>query len=1005
MASVVLVTGVSRFMGGAVSQALSRDPSIERIIGVDVIPPPHSIGRAEFVRADIRNPMIGKIIAQAHVDTVVHMNVIATPVTAGGRSSQKEINVIGTMQLLAACQKASSLQRLVVKSSATVYGSSPRDPAMFTEDMVPKAMPRAGFGRDSAEVEGYVRGFSRRRPEVGVAMLRFANIIGPGIRTELTDYFSLPVVPVPFGFDARLQFVHEADATSALVAATISAEPCGIVNVAGDGMISVLQAAALVRRPVLPLPFAAAGLVGGLVKRLGRADFSADQMEFLAHGRGIDTTRMRRVLRFEPAWTTRQAFSAFADHVGGPVPGSDLVGQAASTAVGSAAAVLSHALSPAPPVRPACPTPPRPPPPRPPPPRPREGPTDGLHPRTRCGRRRGCGPSRPAGRRRPSGDRRAQAAHPHPAPAGRRRRDYETAWTRPRSLRRRPRGRRGRRPGSGRATTRWGRRSSRPPEPGADGRLRGAGRVGRVGRVGRAVEPPRLGPRSSAQAPAPPDPRDVDPVAGRPAPQRLPGRPAGAHRRRSRRGPGGRGRLGPSRRTPLVAGRARPRPDRVDRDPGGLGPGGTRRRRGGRRPRGHPRARGGHDPPRHRGPRAGGGGGAAHGGLGQRRRARGGRAAGGRTLAFLRRRLSGDFTIDEFGFDADFTDHFCLPLLRPLYRSWFRVEVRGVENLPAEGGGLVVANHSGTIPVDSLMTQVAVHDEHPQHRHLRMLGADLVFSTPVMGQLARKSGSTLATSPDAERLLRGGELVGVWPEGFKGVGKPFSERYKLQRFGRGGFVSAAISAGVPIIPCSIVGAEEIYPLLGNIKALARLVGAPYAPVTPTWPLLGPLGLVPLPSKWIIEFGVPVQTARPRGGGGRRPDARLRPHRPDPRDHPADALLAAHAAPVGVLLTWAPSLPPGPCGSPSSGGPGATCATTRGRSWPRSPPTSGWAGRSCRIDDDPQLRARYADQIPVTLVDGAQHDFWRVSEQRLRSSLAGPPRRPPAERGVARPPAW
>lgn len=230
------------------------------------------------------------------------------------------------------------------------------------------------------------------------------------------------------------------------------------------------------------------------------------------------------------------------------------------------------------------------------------------------------------------------------------------------------------------------------------------------------------------------------------------------------------------------------------------------------------------------------------------------------TLAFLRRRLSGDFTIDDFGFDADFTDHVSLPLLRPLYRSWFRVEVRGIENLPVQGGGLVVANHSGTIPVDSLMTQVAVHDEHPGHRHLRMLGADLVFSTPVMGQLARKTGSTLATTPDAERLLRGGELVGVWPEGFKGVGKPFSERYKLQRFGRGGFVSAAISAGVPIIPCSIVGAEEIYPLLGNMKALARLLGAPYAPVTPTWPWLGPLGLIPLPSKWIIEFGVPVQTA-------------------------------------------------------------------------------------------------------------------------------------------------
>ena len=230
------------------------------------------------------------------------------------------------------------------------------------------------------------------------------------------------------------------------------------------------------------------------------------------------------------------------------------------------------------------------------------------------------------------------------------------------------------------------------------------------------------------------------------------------------------------------------------------------------------------------------------------------------TLAFLRRRLTGDFEVDDFGFYEDFTVNAYLPLLRPLYKTWFRVEVRGIENIPAEGGGLVVSNHSGTLAMDSLMTQVAVYDETPTHRHLRMLGADFVFQTPVVSQIARKSGSTLAANSDAERLLGGGELVGVWPEGFKGIGKPFSERYKLQRFGRGGFVASAIRTGVPIIPCSIVGAEEIYPMIGNMKTLARLVGAPYAPVTPTWPLLGPLGLVPLPSKWLIEFGAPVQTS-------------------------------------------------------------------------------------------------------------------------------------------------
>ncbi len=228
-------------------------------------------------------------------------------------------------------------------------------------------------------------------------------------------------------------------------------------------------------------------------------------------------------------------------------------------------------------------------------------------------------------------------------------------------------------------------------------------------------------------------------------------------------------------------------------------------------------------------------------------------------LAFLRRRLTGDFEVDEFGFDPELTDTVLMALARPLYKRWFRVEVRGIENIPDIGGALVVANHSGAIAFDSLMTSLAVHDEHPRQRFLRMLGADLVFQTPFLGELARKGGATVASNPDAERLLSGGELVGVWPEGFKGIGKPFSERYKLQRFGRGGFVSAALKTRTPIVPCAIVGAEEIYPILGNMPTLARLLGVPYAPITPTFPWLGPLGLVPLPSKWLIEFGAPVAT--------------------------------------------------------------------------------------------------------------------------------------------------
>ncbi len=228
-------------------------------------------------------------------------------------------------------------------------------------------------------------------------------------------------------------------------------------------------------------------------------------------------------------------------------------------------------------------------------------------------------------------------------------------------------------------------------------------------------------------------------------------------------------------------------------------------------------------------------------------------------LAFLRRRITGEYTVDEFGFDPELQDKVLMAPFRPLYEKWFRVETRGLENVPDTGGALVVANHSGTVAVDSLMTQIALLDHHPAHRHLRMLGADLVFQTPFVGEFARKSGSTLACAPDAERLMTGGELVGVWPEGFKGVGKPFSERYKLQRFGRGGFVAAALKARVPIIPTAIVGAEEIYPMLGDARVLARLLGLPYFPLTPTFPWLGPLGMVPLPSKWIIMFGEPIHT--------------------------------------------------------------------------------------------------------------------------------------------------
>jgi 1-acyl-sn-glycerol-3-phosphate acyltransferase len=222
--------------------------------------------------------------------------------------------------------------------------------------------------------------------------------------------------------------------------------------------------------------------------------------------------------------------------------------------------------------------------------------------------------------------------------------------------------------------------------------------------------------------------------------------------------------------------------------------------------------------------------------------------------------LRGETSRDPFGFDPEFNERVLIPAARVLYRAWFRVGMRGAEHIPARGPALVVANHSGTLPLDAVMLQTGLHDEHPAHRNLRLLGADLVYEIPLLAQLARKAGHLRACPANAEALLAAGEAVGVFPEGFKGIGKPFAERYQLRRFGRGGFAATAIRAQVPIVPTAIVGAEEIYPLLGDARPLARLLRLPYFPITPTFPWLGPLGALPLPSKWLIEFCPPVPTS-------------------------------------------------------------------------------------------------------------------------------------------------
>jgi UDP-glucose 4-epimerase len=314
MPDVVLVTGVSRHLGGRVAARLAGDDSIRRVIGVDTVPPRGEVlgglGRTEFVRADIRNPLIAKIIAGAGVDTVVHMNVTATPRGAGGRSSMKEMNVIGTMQLLAACQQAPTMRKLVVKSTGAVYGSSPKDPALFTEDTEPRRLPRSGYGKDAVEVEGYVRGFARRRPDVVVTMLRFANFLGPRIDTPITRYFSLPAVPTVLGFDPRLQFLHTMDGLAVLEQATRE-DHHGTYNVAGSGIVLLSQAIRRAGRVQVPVPQLAGGPLGMFVRRTGRIDFSAEQLDFLAYGRVLDTAKLRKNFGFTSRYSTMQAFDDF----------------------------------------------------------------------------------------------------------------------------------------------------------------------------------------------------------------------------------------------------------------------------------------------------------------------------------------------------------------------------------------------------------------------------------------------------------------------------------------------------------------------------------------------------------------------------------------------------------------------------------------------------------------------------------------------------------------------
>ncbi|MFI8291998.1 NAD-dependent epimerase/dehydratase family protein [Streptomyces sp. ms191] len=322
MGKVVLVTGAARHLGGRFVRRVQRDPEVDRVVAVDAVAPAHDLAGADFVRADIRQPAIARVLAEHDVDTVVHMDVTGTALGTGGRTSVKETNVIGTMQLLGACQKSPRIKRLVIKSSTSVYGSAPRDPAVFTETTPAKSLPSGGFAKDAVEVEGYVRGFARRRPDVAVCVLRFANILGPRVDSPLGEYLSLPVMPTVLGYDPRLQFVHEDDVIDVLQVA--AKEPrratlnSGTFNIAGDGVLLLSQCARRLGRPTVPVLLPAVTWVGSALRTVGVTDFAPEQIRLLTHGRVVSTVQMRETLGFAPRFTTAETF---ADFVAGRGPG------------------------------------------------------------------------------------------------------------------------------------------------------------------------------------------------------------------------------------------------------------------------------------------------------------------------------------------------------------------------------------------------------------------------------------------------------------------------------------------------------------------------------------------------------------------------------------------------------------------------------------------------------------------------------------------------------------
>ena len=307
MGRVVLVTGVSGAFATLVARRLSDEPDVDKVVGVDTVLPAGDITGVKFVRVDIRTPVIGKLMAVEDVDTVVHLDLRPS---MRGRAGGKELNVMGTMQVLAACQRSAVVGKLVLGSSSAVYGTSPRDPAMFHESTAARGGVRTGFPKDVVEVEAYARGFARRRPDVLITTLRSAQLLDPVIPSPMSQYFRNPVLPAALGFDPRLQLVHVEDLVAVMTEAVRRDRP-GTFNVAGDGVMLLSQAARRLGRPILPLPPFGFATGARRVVRAAGSDLSPDLHRILMYGRALDTSALREVFGYDPTYSTEQVFEQF----------------------------------------------------------------------------------------------------------------------------------------------------------------------------------------------------------------------------------------------------------------------------------------------------------------------------------------------------------------------------------------------------------------------------------------------------------------------------------------------------------------------------------------------------------------------------------------------------------------------------------------------------------------------------------------------------------------------